>query len=82
MPKQSYTSVLKRNKEMEKELESLRPSYEATLLSMKEKIQQMQVDIANHEINIVAHIRLMFGGKDYTTEEVAGTLSSMINRPK
>jgi len=49
---------------------------------MKAKVQQLQTDIINHEINIDTHsadvLYQMFGGKDYITKEVAGILSRMV----
>ena len=85
MPKQSYSNLLIRNKELEKEIESLKSSYDATLLCMKEKLKQLQVDVAKHETSISDHsaslFHYMFGGEDYITEEIASILASMVTRP-
>ena len=85
MAQHSYSDLIKRSKELENEVEYLRSSYEATLLSVRGQVQQMNTDIANHKISIGVHsasvLYQMFGGKDYITEEVAGILSRMIHRP-
>ena len=85
MPKLKYTTMLKRNEELEKEIESLRSSYDAVLSSMKEKIQQMQTDIAKHETSISDHtvdfFYNTFGGTEYITEEIASILASMLSNP-